>query len=129
MNTKTKTALPRRAINGKRRVAADASLISLDTQFHLRSGRSTSEFIERHPGVSPALLSLRVEIESRFGRSMPTIETISDPEESSEKLRVQIHTTLPPRKAMDALESVESAWLGNISPSLAGLFVLTVAPE
>jgi hypothetical protein len=129
MSTKTKTALPRRAINGKRRIAADASLRTLDMQFHLRSGRSTSEFIERHPGVSAALLSLRVQIASRFGRTMPTIEAISDPEESSEKLRVQIHTTLPPRKAMDALESVENAWLGNISPSLAGLFVLTVAPE
>jgi hypothetical protein len=107
----------------------NAFLHSLDSQYHLRSGRNTSEFIERHPKVSAALLALTPHIKAYFGRSIPTVEAICDPEEASEKLRIQILTSLPPAEAMNALDSVESAWLGHTSPAIAELFVLTIAPK
>jgi hypothetical protein len=107
----------------------DALPYSLESHYRMRSGRSTSEFIERHPKASAALLALTPHIEAYFGRSIPTLEAISDPEEVSETLRVQILTSMPPVEAMNALDSVERAWLGSMSPAIAELFVLTVAPR
>src|SRR5471030_3119716 len=103
MSTKTKTLIPvGQSHKPVRRLAGDKLLRSLDAAYNMHSKQSTSEFIERHPGASAALLLLKPQIEAHFGRSVPMLEAISDPEESFEKLRVQIVTTLPPRDAMNA---------------------------
>jgi hypothetical protein len=130
MSTKTKIPLPirhhnkieRKTANGK----ADHSLASI---YELRSLQDTSDFIDNHPGVSSALLSLKAQIEASFGNSVSTLEAISDPEESSERLRIQILTSLPPRVALRALDTVESKWLAIANRSISDLFLLTVAPE
>ena len=104
-------------------------LRSLDSEYSMHHGLGISEFIKHHPKASDALLALTPHIEAYFGRSIPNLEAICDPEEASEKIRVQILTSLPPMDAMHALDSVESMWLGSISPAIAELFVLTVAPK
>src|ERR1700733_7625189 len=130
MSTKTKIPLPipqhnkieRKTGNGK----ADRSLSSI---YELRSRRATSDFIDNHPGVSSALLSLKAQIEASFGNSVSSLEAIYDPDESSETLRIQILTSLPPRVALKTLDTVESKWLANSNHLISQLLLLTVAPE
>ena len=113
----------------ERRIESDRMLRSLDSEYSILSRHGTTEFIKRHPRVSAALLALIPHVEAYFGHSLPTVEAICDPEESSEKLRVQIVTSMPPMKAMQTLDVVEHVWLDRMNPAIAELFILTVAPK